>query len=208
MTSPALQTDRGPTSRSALLFDMRNCRQTAGQSVLDHGKTVRRAYLALIRHLRDGVPISTWWRIPAWAHDPALLAALPPDRIMRQYQLFHDCGKPYTRVIGDGGGQHFPGHAPASERVWLQVGGDPLAARLMGLDMVAHTMTPDEAADFGRMPEAAALLLTAIAEIHSNAEMFGGRDSDSFKAKIKRLDKRGRIAIAAMKEADPQALAA
>jgi len=58
------------------------------------------------------------------------------------------------------------------------------------------------------MPEAAALLLTAIAEVHSNAEMFGGHDSDSFKAKIKRLDKRGRIAIAAMKEADPQALAA
>lgn len=35
------------------------------------------------------------------------------------------------------------------------------------------------------------LLLTALAEIHANAEMFGGIESQSFKSKYKQLDRRG-----------------
>jgi hypothetical protein len=32
----------------------------------------------------------------------------------------------------------------------------------------------------------------AMAEVHSNAQMFGGENSDSFKIKAKHLEKRGR----------------
>ena len=36
------------------------------------------------------------------------------------------------------------------------------------------------------------LLLAGLAEIHSNAEMFGGLDSVSFKIKWKQINKRGK----------------
>lgn len=37
-----------------------------------------------------------------------------------------------------------------------------------------------------------ALLLTSLAEIHANAEMFGGVESTSFKSKYKQIDRRGK----------------
>ncbi len=37
-----------------------------------------------------------------------------------------------------------------------------------------------------------------MAEVHSNAAMFGGTDSDSFKIKAKHLNKRGRQVLAAI----------
>jgi hypothetical protein len=40
--------------------------------------------------------------------------------------------------------------------------------------------------------------VTAVAEVHSNALMFGGLDSDGFKIKAKHLDKKGRQVIALM----------
>ncbi len=115
---------------------------------------------------------------------------------MAEYAEFHDCGKPFCRIVDEQGRQHFPDHAATSERVWLDVGGDPQAARLMGLDMDAHLLTPETLPDFAARPEAASLLLMAIAETHSNALMFGGTDSDGFKIKMKKLDKRGGQAAA------------
>ncbi len=40
--------------------------------------------------------------------------------------------------------------------------------------------------------EAATLLLVSLAELHSNARMFGGMDSVSAKIKFKQLEKRGK----------------
>ena len=42
-----------------------------------------------------------------------------------------------------------------------------------------------------RRKEAISLLISALAEIHSNAQMFGGIESDSFKIKWKHIDRRG-----------------
>lgn len=36
------------------------------------------------------------------------------------------------------------------------------------------------------------LLVVAFAELHANAEMFGGTNNTSFKIKFKQLDKRGK----------------
>lgn len=76
--------------------------------------------------------------------------------------------------------------------MWLSAGGDPQAARLMGMDMDIHALKADEIEEFCSRPEAITLLLTGLAEIHSNASMFGGIESTSFKIKWKQIDRRGK----------------
>jgi hypothetical protein len=68
----------------------------------------------------------------------------------------------------------------------------------MGQDMDAHMLKADDIAEFATRPDAITLLVTAVAEVHSNALMFGGLDSDGFKIKAKHLDKKGRQVIALM----------
>lgn len=172
-----------------LIARMEACAQNQHQNVLEHGRAVLACYRQLMGHLKRGDDLPLWWRLPAWAKD--LAPHVMPDGIMAGYAEFHDCGKPFCLVVDEEGRRHFPGHAAMSEKIWLQVGGDPVAARLMGMDMDAHLLTPETVPEFAARPEAPSLLLMAIAEVHSNAEMFGGTDSDSFKIKIKKLDKRG-----------------
>ena len=62
--------------------------------------------------------------------------------------------------------------------------------------MDAHLLRAEGLAEFAARDEAPTLLLTALAEVHSNAIMFGGLTSDSFKMKAKHLDKRGRQVLA------------
>jgi hypothetical protein len=181
-----------PLDRAALLDAMRACEQSHGQSVLAHGEAVWASFLTLVGHLRDGEPLPAWWRIPDWARAPGLLDALPPMHVIEEYLVHHDCGKPGTRTVGEDGRIRFPGHAAASEAAWLSAGGDPLAARLMGMDMDAHLLRGEDVPEFAARPEAPTLLLAALAEVHSNAAMFGGEESDSFKIKAKHLLKRGR----------------
>ena len=178
-------------SRDDLIRVMSTTMQTTDQSVLDHGRSVVLHHQQLMDHLRHGASLPEWWRLPAWIKRPGLLEQLPGDDIMREYHEFHDCGKPFCRTLDDQGRAHYPDHAAWSERVWREMGGHPLAAYLMGRDMDAHLLKGENIAEFARKPWAAALLLTALSEIHSNALIFGGINSDSFKIKAKNLDKRG-----------------
>lgn len=90
------------------------------------------------------------------------------------------------------GKKHFENHAEISAKIWAEAGGTELECRLMALDMDAHIIRADQYAEFCSRPEAMTLLITALCEIHANAEMFGGLDSTSFKIKWKRLDKLGK----------------
>ena len=65
------------------------------------------------------------------------------------------------------------------------------------MDMDIHLLKADGIEEFASRPEAATLLLTSLAEIHSNAAMFGGIDSTSFKIKWKHINKRGKKIIEA-----------
>ena len=187
-----------------LVADMQACPQTSTQSVLDHGRSVVRHFAQLRAHLETGEPLPPWWRLPAWTRQPGILERLAPAEVLSEYQEFHDCGKPYCRIVDADGRQHFPGHAEMSARTWLAVGGSPEAAALMGMDMDAHMLKADGVAAFALRPQAVTLLLTALAEVHSNALMFGGTDSDGFKIKAKHLDKRGAQVAALLPGLAPQ----
>ena len=112
--------------------------------------------------------------------------------IVKKYQIYHDCGKPYCLVIDDLGKRHFPEHAKVSESIWIQLFGKSTISNLIGMDMDIHLLKSDQTEEFLNRPEAATLLLTGLAEIHSNAIMFGGIDSTSFKIKWKKINKIGK----------------
>jgi hypothetical protein len=178
-----------------LEIEMKACEQTSGISVLRHGELVRDFYDDLIAHLEKGSPLRGEWKLPDWVADPRVLARQLDRETVREYCRMHDCGKPSVRTVDEEGRQHFPGHAAASECIWLEIGGDPRIGRLIGMDMDIHTIKDADVVEFAGRPEAATLMLVGLSEIHANASMFGGIDSVSFKMKWKQIDKRGRAIL-------------
>ena len=71
----------------------------------------------------------------------------------------------------------------------MEIDGHGTIADLIRGDMRAHLLNADNIDAFILEPFAPTWILTAYAELHSNAQMFGGIDSDSFKIKWKRLSK-------------------
>lgn len=180
---------------------MMACEQTAGMSVLQHGMSVHEFFCDLRSHVMMGTPLALEWRLPEWATNPLLWNRLLSGDAIREYQLFHDAGKPYCLVVDAEGGRHFPNHAHVTEQIWRDVGGDPQVATLMGMDMDVHLLKDVGVAEFAGRPEASTLLLTGLAEIHSNATMFGGIESVSFKSKWKQLNRRGKAIVRALNQA-------
>jgi hypothetical protein len=60
----------------------------------------------------------------------------------------------------------------------------------MANDMLLHSGSAEECEVLRNHRLAPALMFASLAEIHSNAEMFGGPDTPSFKAKAKQLERR------------------
>jgi hypothetical protein len=168
---------------------MQGCHQHPTQTIHQHGLAVAQRYRDLITGHHAG------WHLPQWFHDhlPRLLADQPPAETMALYHEFHDCGKPLCRQVGDDGRQHFPDHARVSAATWRAVAGSGLIADLIQHDMDLHLLKPSTISTFTRYDLAPALLLTALAELHANAEMFGGTSSTSFKIKHKTLSKTGTL---------------
>lgn len=183
---------------------MRACYQSAGQDMLQHGDAVAAQFDVLVAYLEGTAPLPADWRLPAWldaATGKLLLAMLPDRETLRLYHRYHDCGKPRCRTVDAEGRQHFPDHARLSREVWLAHGGAPAVADLIGMDMDLHLLKAEGVPEFARRPQAAALLLTGLAEIHANAAMFGGPDSTSFKIKLKHIERRGKPITQLLKEA-------
>lgn len=171
---------------------MKSCEQMPGLSVYAHGEMVHAYYKDLEGHVCYGKPLVNDWKLPDWIRDQKLWSKRLDDELIREYQIFHDCGKPGVRTQGGDGKVHFPNHAQASETIWRDVGGLDQAARLMGMDMDIHLLKAEDQAEFAKRIEAATLLITGFCEIHANASMFGGLESTSFKIKWKHIDKRGK----------------
>lgn len=112
---------------------------------------------------------------------------------MYYYLTYHDCGKPFCKIVDTEDKVHFPDHAKMSAKIWKDIGGSDLQCRLMSMDMDIHTLKSNGISEFSSRSEAPALLLAGLAEIHSNASMFGGVESTSFKIKFKQIDRRGNV---------------
>jgi hypothetical protein len=180
---------------------MRACEQTTGLSIWRHGELVSQRYAGLVRAMRQAGADAAFgldlalpdWRIPEWLRGNAqLLLELQVDfETAQRYQLWHDCGKPFCVELDDNGRRHFPDHARVSGLVWRALGGVELECELIEQDMDAHQLAAAGLDEFAARRTAATLLLTGLAEIHANAEMFGGLESVGFKSKWKHLDRRG-----------------
>lgn len=85
---------------STLIEAMKNTPQ-GKQSVWEHGLSVQDYTMDLIDHLNISIPLRHEWRIPKWVYDnkEAILKGMGTLRDIRDYTLFHDCGKPscYTK---------------------------------------------------------------------------------------------------------------
>jgi hypothetical protein len=172
---------------------MQHCPQTETQSIYQHGISVRDHLRQLIGYLETG-KIEGEWRLPSWLSEyrSQILESLCPREVIDTYATFHDCGKPYCLTIDPNGKRHFPNHAETSYQTWLSVSDNQQIANLIRMDMKIHTLKAAEIDEFIQHSEAITLLLAGLAEVHSNAKMFGGIESESFKIKWSHINKRGK----------------
>lgn len=170
--------------------------QMPGMSVMRHGDSVHNHYLDLLKIIK-GEEDPSKWKLPEWVYDKRILEGQMDSRTMRLYQIYHDCGKPFCRSVDEDGKQHFYNHAQISKEIWLRVRpNETEIAELIGMDMDIHTIKAIDVKEFSQRPQAMSLILTGLTEIHSNAEMFGGIESTSFKIKWKQINKRGKAILA------------
>lgn len=201
-SSPPSKAASRESALRRLFESMSACEQTPGMTVFEHGRAVRETYNSILDFASGAADPSSeeGWSLPSWviSRGPELIAAQVPLAIAQRYLTLHDCGKPDVRVVAKDGKTHFPGHAQASVRRYLRTLGrdaDPVVAELIGSDMLVHTGSAEDMKVLARRQVSATLLLAAVAETHANAAMFGGVSSTSFKAKIRRVDQRGRALI-------------
>lgn len=170
---------------------MMKCKQFKDQDVLEHGYSIYNYFRDLQDHIRHRSELEYEWKLPDWIYNEDLWDQLLDHQTIRTYQIYHDCGKPFCRIVDEEGRQHFPNHANISSDVWLHLGGDKQIADLMRMDMDIHLLRANGIEEFASRKEAATLLITGLCELHSNARMFGGTQSTSFKIKWKALNKYG-----------------
>lgn len=172
---------------------MSNTQQTQTQTVLDHGLSVWSYSQRILAKDTSGMKLPNWF----YDHYDDILSNLHSVEVHEAYNVMHDCGKPYCLEVDEFGRNHFPNHAEVSERVYRSLPNlNDDVARLIGLDMLLHVATAEEVnAKNLSAKDTCTLIITAFAEIHSNAAMFGGIESVSFKSKWKKLDRRGKMLI-------------
>jgi hypothetical protein len=172
---------------------MRNTEQTEGQSVYEHGQDVWRNFEIIYNCLMHNEK-SDEVKIPDWMYENwhKIYTRLYELDTIETYLTFHDAGKAYCLEYDEEGRKHFRNHAEVSYKKWLEVSNDRIVANLILHDMDIHTLKSEDIPKFASISESATLLLAGLAEINSNAKMFGGFDSTSFKIKYKQIDKKGK----------------
>lgn len=181
-------------TKKELIEKMKSCEQTKGQSVYQHGESVKDYLFDIINHLKYDTSLKYKWSIPQCIYDnkEIILNSLPNEKTLELYTVFHDCGKPFCLEVDSNGKRHFPNHAKISYDVFNDVFNDDIASYLILHDMDIHLLKSNGVEEFSKNPYSTTLLLTGLAEIHSNCELFGGTDSTSFKIKLKSITKRAK----------------
>ena len=171
---------------------MKNCEQTKGQTIYEHGISVCLHLKNLISILENNNKNSEY-PLPKWFFEyrEQLLTNLLPWHILEEYTKMHDLGKPFCLKIDEGGKRHFPDHVKISSLIYRKIFKNEQVAKLIEMDMDIHLLKKENIEEFASKPEAVSLLLTGLAEVISNSQMFGGYVSTSFKIKFKHIEKRG-----------------
>ena len=181
-----------------VIYDMIATPQTDTQNILEHGISVAKHFDKLISGDTNN------WKLPTWFTDNKefILNNIHSLEDIKEYQVMHDCGKPYCMTIDEQGKRHFPNHTQVSFDTFSKISYNKVVADLILKDMIFHTIKSDEVEDFVKsnsIETVLTLLVTALCELHSNATMFGGIESTSFKIKFKQLDKRGKQVLDLLK---------
>ena len=178
---------------------MEDCLQTDSQNVLEHGQLVWQFTKKLISGQFDGMKIPDWFS----QNHRYIVNNLHDVNDIKLYNIYHDCGKPYCLEVDNQGKRHFPNHAEVSKETWQSLSDNQIVADLIGYDMCLHVDTADQIKAYNWNKKTAfTLLVTALAEIHANASMFGGIESISFKMKWKKLNKRGKMLLKLFPESE------
>ncbi len=166
---------------------MRNTEQTPGQSILQHGLSVWKHTNKLLSKNYDGFRLPQWWE----QYETQIHANLHEYKLIRSYTTFHDIGKPFCLEIDSEGKRHFPNHAQKSKEIWDSLFPDRKdISKLIEHDMAMHTMYIEYILSLGLSnKDLCTLIISSLAELHSNASMFGGIYSTSFKIKFKKWSK-------------------
>lgn len=161
--------------------------QTSGQNILQHGLSVFRYTNKLLNKDFEGFRLPQWWG----QYEEAIYANLHDFKTIKHYTIWHDIGKPFCLEIDSEGKRHFPNHAQKSKEIWDSLFPDRKdESRLIAHDMAFHTMSAEDILGLGlSTKDLCTLMLASLAELHSNANMFGGIESDSFKIKFKKWSK-------------------
>ncbi len=190
-----------------VIHDMSNCEQFPGVSVLKHGRSVYQYYNQIRDALEtDKLELLSKWKLPSWIYKyrEDLAWELHDHSTVMFYIEYHDIGKPYSLIIDEDGKKHFPNHAEISRKVWNLLpflnkseaiqNFHELIGDLIFHDMDLHLIKDKDLDEWLKNKDiktVITLLITALAEIHSNAEYMGGLETASFKAKLKQITRRG-----------------
>lgn len=168
---------------------MKATKQAKNQSIIQHGLSVWSYTCRLLNDDTEG------FRLPQWYNDykDDIYSNLHDYKTIKHYNIWHDIGKPFCITFDENGKHHFPDHAKKSKEIWDSVFPDKtVISTLIEHDMDFHTLKADQILEQGlSTQDLCTLMITALAELHSNAAMFGGIESDSFKIKFKKLEKAG-----------------
>lgn len=203
----------GAPGLQALLARISNLTPHGASNAQEHGREARAYWHAIAYQLRKlsnpnthGPRVRECTRashienvkLPRWAQKPKnaefLLNAigLVHSKQINTYLEMHDCGKAFCLTVDENGKNHYPNHAQISSEVWAKAGGAAVECELMRKDMLVHTASAGDCSSLACDPLAPILLLSALAEIHANAiPVFNGFESDSFKIKLKQIERRG-----------------
>lgn len=140
-----------------------------------------------------GVEVNYWYN--KLCKDPSIIGIDKVEEFFRnytpkdlsQYHINHDISKPYIQEVDEQGRVHYPNHSSRSSEMYIDRFGHDVYADMIKHDMDFHRVKGDGIREVWDLPFSDDLYATAWAEIHANAELFGGFDSDSFKIKRKKL---------------------
>lgn len=145
---------------------------------------------------QHGIDVNKWYNKlldnPDVINNPEVISwfnSYVPIEGIENYHYHHDIGKPYCIVYDESGKPHYPNHSQVSYNKYIEKFGDDGFADMILHDMDFHLAKGDEIKSVWKLPYSDHLYATAWAELYSNAEIFGGLESDSFKIKRKRLIK-------------------